>query len=148
MKNLIFAIAVFFSIFTSPLVFSQVLSQSKIYVASADNGLDQLVTAEILRQKLSFTVVSDPTQANYILKIGYGERDRSNRELIDFVSLSQGKPVVTARDAAITLTSVSDQTIVWAEKFSDYEIELASYNFDGLGALAKKIVKKLKKAQT
>jgi hypothetical protein len=85
-------------------------------------------------------------QANFILKIGYGERDRSNRELIDFVSLSQGKPVVTARDAAITLTSVSDQTIVWADKFSDYEIELTRYNFDGLGALAKKIVKKLKKA--
>lgn len=148
MRKLIVTFVVFFGFLSATPVFSQIPSSSKIYVAPAEDGLDQLVTAEILRQKLPFTVVSDPKQANYILQIGYGERDRSNRELIDFVSLSQGKPVVTARDAAITLTSVADQTIVWADKFSDYEIELVSYNFDGLGALAKKIVKKLKKAQT
>lgn len=135
-----------FKILTS--LFFILLTQSAwattLYIQADGSGLDEIVTAELIKQKLPVSLVGSASKADFILRVSESTRGDDNT-WSDIVALSQNQSVTHFKKAAANITRASDGNIVWAGTFDNFDVRTVNFSYDPSGSLAKKIVKRLSK---
>ncbi len=117
-------------------------ANEKIFVAPMENGLDQFVSAEILKQKLPVTLTIDEEQAAYVLT-GKSVDKGSNSKWYDVVFGTAG-----TRDSvqgSISLIRKSDKSIVWANAQGDRSVWWGILKRGGERKVAIRLVHRMKK---
>lgn len=88
---------------------------SKVLVAPMENGLDGIVSAQIIQQKVPLQIVTDQNQADYILTgqaNATGETHKgSSRGVLGIINPERNQ---TQYSVSVKIESVSSTVVVWA----------------------------------
>ena len=90
---------------------TQVAPGSKVFIAQMGDNLENYIAAEIVKQKLSLTIVADQSQADFVLSGGshvIGQKTSGNGSVLYPVRQR------TEYGAAISMTSTKNSAVVWA----------------------------------
>ena len=110
---------------------------AKLFVAPMDGGLDGFLRAELMKQKVPVILVSSEDGAEFILT-GEAQERKSG--------WSEGW-LTTKKDnstGSVTLLSVSDKSIIWAEEAGDRSLMMGGLSRGGPRKVASRIAGKLK----
>lgn len=135
MKNLfiVFVISLAFT-FSS---FSQ--DKPKVFIAPMENGLNEFLTAAIIKQKVPVTVVISDEGADYVIR---GTSIKGEGKWYDTVFGSEKD----RNQASITLLKVSDKSIAWAGSAGDKKgFWDTAWSKGGQRKVAERLAKALKK---
>jgi hypothetical protein len=125
-------LVVFSLIVVSTFAQTLVAPGSKVFIAQMGDNLNNYIAAEIIKQKVPLTVVTDQTQADFALTGGshvIGQKTSGNGSILYPVRER------TEYGAAISMTSVKSTAVVWAGDADGSKVK----------QLAEKIIKKMNK---
>lgn len=111
---------------------TQVAPGSKVFIAQMGDNLDNYIAAEIIKQKVPLTVVTDQNQADFVLTGGshvIGQKTSGNGSILYPVRQR------TEYGAAISMTSAKSTAVVWAGDADGSKVK----------QLAEKIIKQMNK---
>ncbi|MDX2268276.1 MAG: hypothetical protein NW208_09225 [Bryobacter sp.] len=113
----------------------------KIFVDPMQDGLDQYVRAECVKQKTKFAIVLDESEADAILT-GISESDKRIGTQITgrYLGLND------TASASLSLVSKDRKTLLWAGEAGDRSILFGALTRGGVRKVAKRIVDKLNDA--
>ena len=110
---------------------------SKIFIAEMEGGLHSFLAPEIIKKKVPLTVVTEESQADFILT---GMSIRGDDKWYHSVFGGKDK-----NEGSVQLISVKDKTIVWAGEAGDRSMLWGGLRRGGQRKVADRIVKRLKK---
>lgn len=116
---------------------SRIPSGSKIYISDMDNDLDGFLAAEIIKKKLPVTIVTEESEAEYIL---VGSSVKGDDKWYHTVFGGKDK-----NEGNVRLLSVKDKTLVWAGEAGDRSLWLGSFSRGGQRKVADRIISRMKK---
>ena len=130
-----------------PLGFTQAVAQNKsvkhslagakIFIAPMQGNLRPFITAEIVKQKLPFVVVTEKKKAQYILAGSFTKGDDK------WYHKTFG--VTNKNEGGVQLINVKNKTLVWAGEAGDRSLPLGGWSRGGQRKVADRIVSKMKK---
>ena len=113
------------------------LAGAKIFIAPMQGNLRPFITAEIVKQKLPFVVVTDEKKAQYILAGSFIKGDEK------WYHTTLG--VTNKNEGSVRLLNVKNKTLVWAGEAGDRSLPLGGWSRGGQRKVAGRIVSKMKK---
>ena len=129
------------------LVFTQAVAQNKsgkhslagakIFIAPMRGNLRPFITAEIVKKKLPFVVVTDKKKAQYILAGSFIKGDDK--------WYHKAFGVTNKNEGSVRLLNVKNKTLVWAGEAGDRSLPLGGWSRGGQRKVAGRIVSKMKK---
>lgn len=109
---------------------------SKVFISKMENDLDGFITTEIIKKKLPITIVTDDTQADFIL---VGASIKGDDKWYHSVFGGKDK-----NEGNVRLLSSKDKTVVWAGEAGDRSLMWGSFRRGGQRKVADRIVSKMK----
>lgn len=109
---------------------------SKIFITSMEGGLHSFIAAEIIKQKIPVTVITEDKDADYVL---VGASLKADDKWYHTVFGGKDK-----NEGSVQLLSVKDKTLVWAGEAGDRSLWWGSLARGGQRKVADRIVKKMK----
>ena len=113
------------------------LAGAKIFIAPMRGNLRPFITAEIVKKKLPFVVVTDKKKAQYILAGSFIKGDDK------WYHKTFG--VTNKNEGSVRLLNVKNKTLVWAGEAGDRSLPLGGWSRGGQRKVADRIVNKMKK---
>jgi hypothetical protein len=110
---------------------------SKIFIASMEGGLDGFIAAEIIKQKLPLTVLTEDPTADYVMT---GTSLKGDDHWYNAVWGGKDK-----NEGNVRLLCVKDKTMVWAGEAGDRSLFLTAFKRGGQRKIAERIVAQMKK---
>ena len=110
---------------------------SKIYIAKMEGGLDGFLAAEIMKQKLPITVVTEDKDADFVL---VGSSVKADDKWYHTVFGGKDKD-----EGNVQILNVKDKTMVWAGEAGDRSLWWGSLHRGGQRKVADRIVSRMKK---
>ena len=142
MKKSILLIMVIF-LTTSAVAYSQkeaaqqkMPAGSRLYIAPMEGNLHPFIAAEILKKKLPIVVVTEETDADFILT---GASIRGDDRWFHTVFGGKDK-----NEGSVQLIRVKDKTMVWAGEAGDRSLLWGGFRRGGQRKVADRIVSKMK----
>lgn len=118
-------------------VFSQ--TQSKVFIAPMENGLNEFLTAAIIKEKVPVKVVISEDDADYVIT---GVAIKGTGKWYDTVFGSEKD----RNQGSIKLLKLSDKSLVWAGAAGDKRgFWSPSWTKTGLNKVALRLAKQMKK---
>ena len=113
------------------------LAGKKIYIAPMKGNLHPFIAAEIVKQKLPVVIVTERSNADYILSGSFIKSDEKwHRTALGVTNKNQG---------SVQLLNVKDKTVVWAGEAGDQSMLLGGWSRGGQSKVASRIINKMKK---
>jgi hypothetical protein len=125
----------------SPVRQARIEQNARLFIPKMASNLDAFISAEIVKQNLSFKVVGYEGDAEYILT------GLSQRTAVAWYDVLAGS-VVGGNDrmeASATLLRVKDKSLVWAGEAGDRSLLFGSFKRGGERKLAERIVRDMKR---
>ena len=113
------------------------LAGAKIFIAPMRGNLRPFITAEIVKKKLPFVVVTDKKKAQYILAGSFIKGDDK------WYHKTFG--VTNKNEGGVQLINVKNKRLVWAGEAGDRSLPLGGWSRGGQLKVADRIVNKMKK---
>lgn len=112
-------------------------SGAKVYISKMQNDLDGFITTEIIKKKLPITIVTEDTNADFIL---VGASLKADDKWYHTVFGGKDK-----NEGNVQLLSVKDKSVIWAGEAGDRSLMWGSFSRGGQRKVADRIVSKMKK---
>ncbi|HST19866.1 MAG TPA: hypothetical protein VLR90_02015 [Blastocatellia bacterium] len=112
-------------------------SGSKVYISKMENDLDGFITTEIIKKKLPVTIVTEDTQADFIL---VGASIKGDDKWYHTVFGGKDK-----NEGNVRLLSSKEKTVIWAGEAGDRSLMWGGWKRGGQRKVADRIVSKMKK---
>ncbi len=112
-------------------------SGSTVFIAPMENGLDNFIAAEVVKQKLPVVVVTVESEAKYILT---GASLKADDKWYHTVFGGKDK-----NEGSVRLLSVENKQMVWAGEAGDRSLWWGSIKRGGQRKVADRIVSTMKK---
>jgi hypothetical protein len=109
---------------------------AKIFIASMEGSLNGFIAAEIIKQKVPVTVVTEEKDADFVLS-GASLQEDSHWYNVVFGGKDKN-------EGNVRLLSVKDKTMVWAGEAGDRSLWWGSLKRGGQRKIADRIVHKMK----
>ena len=113
------------------------LAGAKIFIAPMRGNLRPFITAEIVKKKLPFVVVTDKKKAQYILAGSFIKGDDK------WYHKTFG--VTNKNEGGVQLINLKNKRLVWAGEAGDRSLPLGGWSRGGQLKVADRIVSKMKK---
>jgi len=135
-SNFIIAAALLALTVAAPSFATGVPNGAKIFIAPMDNGLDGFLAPEIIKKKVPVVIVTDETQAEYVLA---GASLKADDKWYHTVFGGKDK-----NEGNVTLINVKEKRVIWAGEAGDRSLWLGGWSRGGQRKVADRIVSKLK----
>jgi hypothetical protein len=109
---------------------------SRLYIAPMEGNLHPFIAAEILKKKLPIVVVTEETDADFILT---GASIRGDDRWFHTVFGGKDK-----NEGSVQLIRVKDKTMIWAGEAGDRSLLWGGFRRGGQRKVADRIVSKMK----
>jgi hypothetical protein len=110
---------------------------SKIFIASMEGGLDGFIAPEIIKKKLPGKVVTEESEADYVLA---GASIKADDKWYHAVFGGKDK-----NEGNVRLLSVKDKSLVWAGEAGDRSMWFGGWKRGGERKVADRIVNNMRK---
>jgi hypothetical protein len=135
-SNFIIAAALLALAIAAPSFATGVPNGAKIFIAPMDNGLDGFLAPEIIKKKVPVVIVTDETQAEYVLA---GASLKADDKW--YHTLFGGKD---KNEGNVRLLDVKSKQLVWAAEAGDRSLWWGNLKRGGQRKVADRIVGKMK----
>lgn len=110
---------------------------SKIFIASMENGLDGFLAPEIIKQKLPLVIVTEESQAEFIL---VGASQKVDDHWYNTVFGGKDK-----NEGNVRLLNVKEKTMIWAGEAGDRSLWWGNLKRGGQRKVAERIIRQMRK---
>jgi hypothetical protein len=115
----------------------KILEGAKMYIAPMEGDLHPFISAEIVKKKLPVVVVTEESEADYILA---GASIKGDDKWFHTVFGGKDK-----NEGSVQLINVKDKTMVWAGEAGDRSLMWGGFRRGGQRKVTDRIVNKMKK---
>lgn len=118
-----------------------------IYITPMEGGLNNFISAEILKQKVPFEITLTQDNGRYILMGSMTKHDanKSNSLLDKISNWTNLLEIDDSNQASVMLADPQTQKVLWATNVGDNRVVMKLFESGGQKKLAKSIVEKMKK---
>lgn len=119
----------------APIPAKKSIRNAHIYITPMDSGLNDYLIAEITKQKLPLVIVTDDSQAEYIIT---GSSSKGGKWYNNTMRQDRNK-------GTIQIVNVSDKSVLWASQAGDRSVFWGTFARGGQAVVAERLVKQMKK---